>query len=461
MFEWPVFAAFYFIVDWLVRVTFLVLAPLHRQPDTARSWILLALFLPIPAAFLYILIGQTRLPRWRQKQYEAFDRACSPNTKEMPHSEDELSLLVRKLGGYNPTTASNLNIITDYDGFVRALISAIDHAEKSVMLETYILHDDEVGGKIISVLNRATARGVRCYVLFDALGSHYWSTSVSAKLAEAGIEARTASAFQWSFMRLLRIDLRNHRKLYVIDDSRAFLGSQNLVAANFKRKIVNEELMIAVEGTIVGDLSQQFRKDWFVETGELLSALKPNTVGPIDTQLIPSGPELTDNAFALLLVYLIHRARSHITITAPYFVPDISLINALRTATMRNVKIEVFVSRKIDQLLVGLAQRSYYDELLQSGVLIYACRNRLLHAKHIAIDSLIVYIGSSNVDIRSFRLKSEIGVIIRNKDTCKSIDLVIEGYREESNLIKVGEWAARGSMIKIAENLCRMISPLL
>jgi len=243
--DWPSLAVAYFLVDWIVRIAFLVLIPTQTRPENARSWILLALFLPIPAAIAFGLIGRTKIPQWRQVRYDAFDEIEAGEGDTSENVDDQTSQLVRELGGYGRSTASHVQCIDDYESFIDILVDNIDRSCRIVMLQTYIFSDDPTGERILAALARASARGVACYVLFDALGSHRWANHVSRQLLEAGVSLQIAAAFRWSIRRWLRVDLRIHRKIYICD-STGYLGSQNLVARDFRPGVVNDELMLEV-----------------------------------------------------------------------------------------------------------------------------------------------------------------------------------------------------------------------
>ena len=264
-------------------------------------------------------------------------------------------------------------------------------------------------------LARAVKRGVTCRVLVDSVGSKKSRKVLLPKLLSAGVAAYQVLPVGLFRRRAIRFDLRNHRKIAVIDGRVAYTGSQNLVAADFKKRFVYEELMARVTGPVVLQLQYVFVTDWFVETGEVLTETpifpRPAETGSTIAQILPSGPDdHTENNLSLIIA-LIYSAQSRIVITTPYFIPDESLLQALAAAALRGVEVHLVLPYVIDQILVGLAQRSYFQQMLDAGIVIHLYQPAFMHAKHISIDNKVAIIGSSNMDIRSFLLNSEVMLI--------------------------------------------------
>jgi cardiolipin synthase A/B len=269
-----------------------------------------------------------------------------------------------------------------------------------------------------------------------------------------------------------RPDLRNHRKLVVVDGRVGFTGSQNLIDAayhkkkNLARGLHWHELMVRLEGPIVREVDAVFLTDWYSETEELLPMdVSPVVIGDdptlLDAQVVPSGPSFDNDNNLKLFLALIHNAQHRISITSPYFVPDESLLLAMVTAGSRGLDVELFVSEIGDQFMVYHAQRSYYEALLRAGVKIYLYRApTVLHAKHLSIDDDVAVIGSSNMDIRSLSLHMELSVLVHGKGFVDSMRLVEDDYRSKSTLVTLADWLARPHTQKIRDNLMRLTSSL-
>lgn len=270
----------------------------------------------------------------------------------------------------------------------------------------------------------------------------------------------------------MRPDLRNHRKLVVVDGKVGFTGSQNLIAASYnKRKNIERglhwhELMVRLTGPAVRELDAVFVTDWYSETEMLLPIDTTPVVVErghdwIDAQVLPSGPSFDNDNNLKLFTMLIHNAQRRLSITSPYFVPDESLMLALVTAGSRGLNVELFVSEIGDQFMVFHAQRSYYEALLRAGVKIYLYRApTVLHAKHLSIDDDIAVIGSSNLDIRSLSLHMELSVLVHSEAFTTAMRTVEDDYRSRSTLLTLSDWLARPRQQKIRDNLMRLTSSM-
>jgi cardiolipin synthase len=302
-------------------------------------------------------------------------------------------------------------------------------------------------------------------VLIDFLGGRRWARSLGTKLTAAGVAVHRVLPVSFFLRKSARADLRNHRKIAVLDGRVAYTGSQNLVDSAFKPGINYEELVARVAGPVVLELQAVFAADWFMETEEVLNTAnlfpEPVAMGTASAQVLPSGPDYSVTNVQRLVVALVHGATKRVVITTPYFVPDVALLQALDTAVRRGVDVHLVVSRIADQLLVSLAQRSYYAELLEAGVRVHLYRERFLHAKHLTIDDSVTVIGSSNMDLRSFTLNAEVSLIVYDRDVTARLREQQERYFKGSDLLTPDEWRQRSGLVKLCENLARLMSPLL
>ena len=301
-----------------------------------------------------------------------------------------------------------------------------------------------------------------CHVLLDPVGSHHWLRGVLHRLKEAGVTVHATLPFRLLRGRTRR-DMRNHRKLFLIDGVIGYAGSQNIVAKDFRPAITNCELVARVPGPVVAEMSAVFLADWYLETERLLDAAPtiPANAGTATMQLLPSGAAYPLEGLQNLLIWQIHEVRERVVIVTPYLIPDEGLLGALRTATLRGVEIDLIVSAVADQMLVSLAQSSYYDELLVSGIRIHRFRTFLLHAKNITIDNRLAILGSSNVDIRSFQLNEEISLLLFDRSSIARLQMIQQDYLARSDEVTLEDWRKRNGLRKLAENAARLVSPLL
>jgi cardiolipin synthase len=465
--------------EWIIRLVMLVIVPVRRPPEAARGWLLLILFEPYVGLILFWVFGGHRLPRWRREMLARQRGAFAAVRKRLevhpdvsrPKLTDELqqSVKLAESLGQLPILGGNaVDLLGKYNDTIDRLAADIDAAKHHVHLLYYIFAADQTAGKIIDALVRAAQRGVRCRVLVDSLASRRYLGALDARLTPAGVQL--VESLPVGFWRLLRwqtarVDLRNHRKITVIDGRVGYTGSQNLVDSHFKEDLTYDEMVVRVTGPIVLELQYVFATDWFVETEEVLDGPEiypdPERPGTAAAQVLPSGPGLPTENNQRLFVSLIHGARGKVVITTPYFIPDEPLLQAMQTAVLRGVEVHLIVSERADQLLVALAQRSYYGEMLELGIQIHLYRRHFLHAKHLSIDNEVALIGSSNMDIRSFQLNNEISVLFYGDDVARRLHLEEERYLQKSRALDAGHWARRPLAHKVFEQLARQLSPLL
>lgn len=465
----PTLGEAFYIVEWGIRLTMLAVVPLRRTPAAAASWLLLIFFLPVPGLLLFAAIGSPRFPAWRVERFEslrgffgtaaALMRSGAPKVGEAPA---EVVALADRLGHLPAVGGNRVELLDDYDAVIARLVADIDAAREHVRLLSYIFADDATAGRVIAALGRAVERGVPCHVLVDPVGSYRWLKGTLQALRGQGVRVRRMLPFRLIRGRTRR-DMRNHRKLFLIDGRIGYAGSLNIVAKDFRPGVTNRELVARVTGPAVAAMSAIFVSDWFMETEELLEAAVPlpDPAGFSTLQVLPSGANYPLEGFLTLLTWQVARAEREVVLVTPYFIPDEGLLGALITAVLRGVEVHIIVSEVVDQLLVNLAQSSYYDELLSHGVRIHRYRGYLLHAKAVRIDESLGIVGSSNVDVRSFQLNEEVSLLLLDRPTIDDLARIQREYMAGSEELDLATWRARSRMRRLAENGARLVSPLL
>lgn len=463
------FETVFYIIEWIIRLGALAVVPLRRTPAASRGWLLLIFFLPAPGLLLFLAIGRPRFPAWRVARFrtlrpffDAIATRLETAAPSRPHDAEAITTLAQRLGRLPAVAGNHVELIDDYDAVIDRLVTDIDAARHHVRLLVYIFANDATGGRVVAALGRAVARGVTCQVMIDPVGSYRWIRKTTRALRVVGVEVREALPFRILRGRTRR-DMRNHRKLFVIDGTIAFAGSQNIVARDFRPGVVNRELVARVTGPVVAEMEAVVRADWYVETETMPvdDLVIPPVTGTACAQLLPSGPEYPLEGFETLLVWQLHQAREQVTIATPYLIPDEDVLGAMRTAVARGVAIDLIVSAVVDQPLVNLAQCSYYDDLLRSGVRIHLFRDELLHAKNVSIDRSLAIIGSSNVDLRSFQLNDEVSLLLFDPDSLASVTALQLGYLEHSDRLDLDQWRRRPAPRKLLENIACLVGPLL
>ncbi len=466
----------FLISEWAIRLAMLVVVPFRRTPAAAKGWLLLIFFEPLVGLVLYLLIGRANLPRWRRERFARLPQAMASvvnrlaNDPNIYHPEVGPTLsravTLAETLGQSPILGGNaVELLVDYDGTIARLVADIDQARDHVHLQFYIFADDPATAPVLDALGRAAARGVYCRVLADAIGSRTGLRTLRPRLTALGVEVHEMLPVRFVPWKKARLDLRNHRKIAVIDGRVGYTGSQNMISADFKAGLRFEEVMVRVTGPIVLELQYVFTADWFLETNEVLDGdaefPSPDLAGTVPAQALPSGPAFPTQNNQRIFVALIHGARQRVVLTTPYFIPDEPLLQAMQTAAQNRVEVHLMVSEAGDQKVVSLAQQSYYEDLLEAGVRVHLYREDFLHAKHLSIDDEVAVIGTSNLDIRSFALNAELMLMIYDAGVASRLGAEVERYFANSTLLTLDAWRKRPFHRKVIENLARLLSPLL
>ncbi|MGI6459073.1 MAG: cardiolipin synthase [Candidatus Hydrogenedentales bacterium] len=463
--------------NWIIRVSMLLAITRRHRPQSAMVWLLVVFFSPWFGLVLYAFLGSNRLPRQRVERHRRFlaridalrSRIIGSPGSMYPPLEPAFASTVRlaqRLGHMPVLGGNHADIICDNDAFLDRIIADIDRAAHHVHALYYIFGDDAAGRRFADALIRAERRGVACRLLVDAVGSWRMLRRMAPELARAGVEVFAALPVGFFRRGMARWDLRNHRKLVVIDGQIAFSGSHNLVEPSYgTRDFVWHDLSVRLTGPVVSQLQAVFISDWYFEANDLLEdpAFFPDhpAQGGIAAQVIPSGPNYPTENYQRLLVSALHGAQKHVTITTPYFVPDESLLHALETAALRGVEINLIVPQVADQRLVGAATQAYYEELLTWGINLYLYQPALVHAKTMAIDDAVAFVGTSNFDIRSFALNFEINMVFYSAALAGELRKRHEAYMENSARLELDRWEDRPASNRVFQNVAKLFSPLL
>lgn len=471
LFEW-LLGSWLLLLDWLIRLAALCWIPTRTTPGAARSWLLLVGFVPLLGLPAYLLFGHPWLSRDRiRRQAEASqvireEQSLQSALRWQPRMDTaiaEVVPLVERQGDFMPVRGNAVDLLADYDDSLASLVADIDQAEERVHLLYYLMFDDAVGEAIAEALQRAAARGVQCRLLLDAVGAKRGLRAYRKRLLARDVEVRAMLPGGLRWRRSGRMDLRNHRKIAVIDNKVGYVGSQNLADAAFVAGHPNRELVARVRGPAVAHLEAVFASDWYMETGQRLDVLAdvPVCGDDIPTQLLPSGPAYPFSNARDAVNALIHLARRRIVLVTPYFVPDEATLSALRIAALSGVDVQLILSASNNQRLTAWAQEAYYDELLRSGVRIALYEPHFLHAKHLSVDEDIALLGSINLDIRSFALNAEIGLLCYDASLVRQLRDIEDGYLRQSRPLELAQWRRRATWRRSREGIARLADALM
>ncbi len=489
--DWPIAAPL--LVGFAIALSVLTVAAVlldrRCRSQSAMSWVLLVLIAPLVGPIIYWIFGKAWLSAKRERAYAA----VAAERREMRLREEAggaglsrraareavlgaldgdqqlLAVQAASISGDFPAGGNDIEIFEDADELFDRLADDIDRAAQHVHIEYYIALDDATSARVFAALERAAARGVTCRLLLDDVGSRAFLRSDRAESLRASgvqvVEALPVGAIRRGFS---RIDLRNHRKIVVIDRAIGYIGSHNLAAKDFKVKEKYApwiDATMRVRGPAVNDLQKIFVEDWYLETDEVLAnlvgaaALDGHTAAI--AQVIGTGPATYDSAMPQLILSIVHLAEREVVLTTPYFVPDEPALAALLTAARRGVRTVLVVPEQNDSHLVKLASRKFFHRLLEAGVEIYQYRGGLLHSKTIVVDGKTCLMTSANLDRRSFELNLEASLVVYDPATSARLRAVQERYLGKSIRIHKRDWYARPAWKRLVENAVGLLSPLL
>ncbi|MCS6589015.1 cardiolipin synthase [Curtobacterium flaccumfaciens] len=471
------------LLDLAIRVFSIIYVPINRKPQTATAWLLAIFLIPYIGFIVFLVIGSTKLPRARREKQTEINAYILEQTEGIervrrdhpwPAWLESVTRLNRELGAMPLVGGNSAELYPDSEESIAEMTRAIDQSRRFVHVEFYIATLDDTTRPFFEALARAQARGVTVRFLLDHWASRGYPgyKDTLAFMDQAGIEWHLMLPLLPLQGKFQRPDLRNHRKIMVIDGSVAFTGSQNLIDASYDIKshiekgMVYKDLFARFEGPVVAGLNALFVTDWYSETDELLlresdPVQRADRGDALDCQVVPSGPGFDGENNLRLFNALLYSAQQKVSITSPYFVPDDSMLYAITTTAQRGVDVELFVGEMGDHAMTWHAQRSYYEELLRAGVRIWLYRApTILHAKHFTIDDEVSVIGSSNMDMRSFSLNLEVSVMVRGHRFVDALREVQDSYKEHSFELTLDEWVDRPRRSKVLDNVARLTAAL-
>jgi len=458
---------------------------MRRRPlGVLLAWMAIILSVPVLGVLIYLVVGESRVSGKYlrrglavQARYTDWKRALGARSRpDWTKRRPELIALQKQaatVAGFPALQGNRLELLQDYVEVFRSLIDAIAHSRRSCHLEFYIWHAGGLADELLEAVIAAASRGVTCRVLLDALGSKPFLRSAPAeRLREAGVELAASLPLGPLTAFVTRADLRNHRKLVVIDGEVAYTGSQNLVDPRFFKQDAGVgqwvDAVLRIEGPAVEALGGLFIHDWEIATGAGLETLAAThdvhpaeEQGNVRVQVVPSGPIPQPLAILQLILGALYAARHEVIITTPYFVPDESLLTALFSAAQRGVEVVLLLPARNDSRLVDLAGKAVFADLLDAGVRIAAFKGGLLHTKSITIDGEFTLFGSVNMDMRSLWLNFELSLMIYDRELTTRIRRMQQRYLADAEPIRRHVWRQRSFARQLLENAVHLLAPLL
>ncbi len=469
-----IFAHFFEIVGYMLAIVLIPRILLERRhPGATLAWILAIGLLPYVGVPLYFFIGGKRIQRIVEKMEQPpkkFPDSFSVSAGEITPSLNRVSDLMVRTGAYFPVAGNHCRIIDDGVEAYQILTELIEQAEISIEITAFILGRDDVGRRLVALLVRKARQGVKVKLLLDALGCFLTKGRFVQPLRDAGGQVGI-------FLPLLPVrsrwaaNLRNHRKMMIIDGCQAMAGGMNLAKnylgpASYKKRWKDTALLL--KGTAVAHLRNVFRHDWAYATGEKFERVIPDCTLLVDhevdsiVQVVADGPEYANRRplYSGVLAAL-HQAEESIWVVSPYFVPDEPLSAALELAARMGRDVRLIIPERSNHPLVDLAGNSFLPDLVDAGVQLYRYQPGMIHAKLIVIDGRLAVTGTVNMDIRSFQLNFELALFLYSAVDVRQIVSVVEKIVADSRLVSSEEIHQRGKVREFVEDICRVFSPVL
>lgn len=483
---------FYMLISWLfifgywlliAGVTLRVLMK-GRSVASAMAWLLVIYIIPLLGIIAYLSFGELHLGKRRAERAQAMWPSTAKWLSELKSCKhifandnspvaQSLFRLCEHRQGVAGMKGNQLQLLTAADEVMRALIRDIQLARYNIEMVFYIWNPGGMADEVAETLMAAARRGIRCRLMLDSAGSvTFFRSPWVARMRHAGIEVVEALKVNLWRVFLRRMDLRQHRKMIMIDNYIAYTGSMNMVDPRFFKQNAGVgqwvDLMARMEGPVTTAMGIVYACDWEIETGQRVLPPPPDTnIMPFERasghtiHTIASGPGYPEDLIHQALLTAVYSANRRLIMTTPYFVPSDDLLHAICTAAERGVEVAIILPRKNDSLLVGWASRAFFTELLAAGVKIYQFEGGLLHTKSVLVDDELSMIGTVNLDMRSLWLNFEITLVIDDIGFGSALMDIQDDYISRSHLLDARLWVRRPFWQRFLERLFYFFSPLL
>jgi cardiolipin synthase len=450
-----------------------------RDPRAAVAWTGLIWLVPVVGALLYVLFGINRIQRRAARLHKRRRRldapgeqaACAPGRLSEVLGAERVHLTpLRRVGDEvvrRPLLDGNRVVpLVNGEQAYPDMLRAIDRAQRSISLAVYIFQFDEVGRAFADALSRAAARGVEVRVLLDDLGSgRLWGSPVRA-LRAAGVPAAVFLPLRVPW-RTRYMNLRNHRKILVIDGRVGFTGGMNIRASHLVERGCDpreQDVHFRLEGPVVEHLQEAFADDWAFTTGEVLKGPawfpRPERAGDVIARGIPFDPGRGET-LRWIIVGALALARTSVRIVTPYFIPDAALIAALNVAALRGVEVDVLIPRRSDNLLVDWAATATLWQILVGGCRVWRTPPPFDHSKLMVVDGMWTLLGSANIDPRSLRLNFEFNVECYDRGLAEAVEGLVRARLSRAEPVTLRKVDSRPIPVRLRDGIARLFSPYL
>lgn len=450
----------------------------NRNPLKASAWIMIVGLVPVFGIMLYVVFGQDqrrlhsinrRFNRRVMRKPQVLTLPKHLQKKRPSHAQHrQLIALLETNSQSSLLQVQSMDIYAWGEDMYEALFSDLEKAEEYIHLQAYIFAPDAVLDRLSDILIRKASEGVSVRVIYDHLGSYNVSKRVWNRLREAGVQV-------YAFMRVVfpllstTVNYRNHRKIVVIDGRIGYVGGMNFA----QRYLTGNDLgkwrdtHFRLTGVAVAGLQSSFLIDWYAVSRRVVNidrylapAIEPNEYSP-SIQFVPGGPISMWRTIEQAIIYMISRADNSICIQTPYFLPTENLNNAIITAALAGIKVELMLPRRTDSRLTTYAACSYLEQLLEAGVRVFFYDRGFLHSKLLIVDDRVSTIGSANMDFRSLEHNFEISGFVYDEGTARRLHTLFDQDKQSCSELTISEWSKRGRLERFAESVMRLFAPLL
>jgi cardiolipin synthase A/B len=444
---------------------------ISRTPQAAIGWGLALVACPYIAIPLFLIFGESRFSGYilaGQNRHEELDaglrqaqRALTPFRTSLPGKYSDADRLGISLRGLPPTNGNSCRLLIDGKETFRTIFQAIESARSYVIVQFYIIHDDALGRELRERLLAASRRGVRCWMLYDSVGSKGLTKAYFGDLHDAGVSVQPFVTNR-QFGRQFQINFRNHRKLVVVDGSVAFLGGLNAGDEYLGLGVLGSwrDTHLQLEGPAVMALQVSFLEDWYYASKEVPAIpFEPHVAGNQTVLAFASGPTESWNLTAALYAEIIHDVRKRLWIASPYFVPDPMLKTAIGHAALRGVDVRIILPQKPDHLFPWLSSYTFYPLMREAGVKIWRYQRGFMHQKVLLADDDLAIVGSTNLDFRSFMLNFELSAVVHDTVFAKSVEKMLEKDFARSEAENLQKFEKGTYLFRLKCRLAALMSP--
>ena len=469
-----------YIINALLIIT--VIFNERKSPSAILAWIMILTFVPVVGFIFYLVFNQnlsrSKINKMSEREEQAMSNALKKQMESMDRNTYEfrcestekwkhLLKLNQVYGKAYYTQDNEIELFTDGRELFESLIDDIMAAKETINIEYYIVKRDKIGRRFLDALTKKAAEGVEVRLLMDALGSRYITKGVVKDFLKAG--GKIGYFFKPKFIFIgLKLNYRNHRKIAVIDGKIAYTGGYNIAKeyVGEKKKFGYwRDTHVRIEGGAVYDLNQRFVMDWKYTTREKLevpfSAFSGGCQGDKGVQIVSCGPEDPKEEVKRGFMRMITYAEKNVYVQTPYFVPDQSIVESLKMAAQSGIDVRIMIPCMPDHMFVYWATYSYLGDMVMAGANCYTYNNGFLHSKGMIVDDRVLCYGTANMDIRSFALNFEVNAVIYDEKKAWEMVEIFHRDLEVCRQITRDYYTGRNLKIRIKEQVCRLLSPLL